>query len=230
MPLSGLQPATYTYNSSLLWPFCSHRKVVCGLKYTPEQRTCHHCMAIIVWCWAENARDKLNCIFVARDDPTPFNWFEILVLADEVNKAIHLYWCQQTRPFGKRELDIFDMFDHLNIGKNSEQQCATIVCVWFCMYCSRLCVMYMGVIEGGGGEGLLCLWVANQKHSGLQGVIACVRRSVGFAQPSCVHQSCPSHPPCFYIINSCCRSHRGGLALWSGWMGVAITSYTVMLL
>ena len=49
------------------------------------------------------------------------------------------------------------MFDHLNIGKNSEQQCTTIVCVWFCMYCSRLCVMCMGVIEGGGVEGLLGL-------------------------------------------------------------------------
>ena len=49
--------------------------------------------------------------------------------------------------------------------------------------------MYMGVIEGGGGEGLLGLCVANQKRSGLQGVIACVRRSVGFAQPSCIHQS-----------------------------------------
>ena len=26
-------------------------------------------------------------------------------------------------------LTFIDMFDHLNIGKNSEQQCATIVCL-----------------------------------------------------------------------------------------------------
>ena len=52
-------------------------------------------------------------------------------------------------------LTFIDMFDHLNIGKNSEQQCATIVWVLLCRYCSRLCVMYMGVIEGGGGGEVL---------------------------------------------------------------------------
>ena len=47
------------------------------------------------------------------------------------------------------------MLDHLNIGKNSEQQCATIVWVLF-RYCIRLCVMYMGLLRvgvvGGGAS------------------------------------------------------------------------------
>ena len=46
-------------------------------------------------------------------------------------------------------LTFIDMFDHLNIGKNSEQQCATIVWVLLCRYCSRLCVMYMGSLRVG---------------------------------------------------------------------------------
>ena len=46
-------------------------------------------------------------------------------------------------------LTFIDMFDHLNIGKNSEQQCDTIVWVLLCRYCSRICVMYMGSMRVG---------------------------------------------------------------------------------
>ena len=54
----------------------------------------------------------------------------------------------------------------------------------------------------------------SQKRSGLQGVIACVRRSVGFEQPSFyINLAPPTLPVFFNKINSCCRSHRGGLAL-----------------
>ena len=45
------------------------------------------------------------------------------------------------------------MFDHLNLGKTLSNSAPPLYVS--CSVCSRLCVMYMGVIDGGGGEGLL---------------------------------------------------------------------------